>query len=115
MIQEEIKRGDVLIAELPHYPGSVQSGNRPVVVIQNDVGNHYSNTIIVVPATTAPKKYMPTHVKVYTNDGFLYDSTVLCEHILTIDKSVVFDKIGSVPVDTMRKINIATLVSLGYV
>lgn len=115
MIQEEIKRGDVLIADLPHYPGSVQSGERPVIVVQNDAGNHFSPTLIVVPTTTARKKLMPTHVTAYKKDGLIYDSTVLCEHLLTIDKSIIIEKLGSVSFETMRKIDIATLISLGYV
>lgn len=115
MIQEEIKRGDVLIADLQHYPGSVQSGERPVIVVQNDAGNHFSPTLIVVPTTTANKKYMPTHVKAYKKDGLIYDSTVLCEHIITIDKSIIINKIGSVSTETMRKIDIAILVSLSYI
>lgn len=115
MIQEEIKRGDVLIADLPHYPGSVQSGERPVIVVQNDKGNAFSGTLIVVPTTTAKKKFMTTHVPVSEKDGFYRDSIVLCEQILTIDKRIIIQKLGSVSSKTMRKIDISILVSLGYV
>lgn len=115
MIYEEIKRGDVLIADLPYYPGSVQHGERPVIVVQNNLGNTYSGTLIVVPTTTKTKKYIPTHVKIHKNDGFLRESIVLCEQILTIDKTVIKKKCQSVSFETMRKIDIAILVSLGYV
>lgn len=115
MICEEIKRGDVLIADLPYYPGSVQHGDRPVVVVQNEKGNKFSGTLVVVPATTAKKKYIPTHVYVSKKDGFYCGSIVLCEQILTIDKSIISEKIGSVPSDIMQKIDIAILISLGYV
>ena len=115
MIQEEIKRGDVLIAELPHYPGSVQSGERPVIVVQNDKGNAFSGTLIVVPTTTVKKKFMSTHVSISKKDGFYKESIVLCEQILTIDKSVIKKKCQNVSSETMRKIDIAILVSLGYV
>lgn len=115
MIQEEIRRGDVLIADLPYYPGSVQNGERPVIVVQNNQGNACSGTLIVVPTTTAKKKFMPTHVSVSKRDGFYKDSIVLCEQILTIDKSIIIKKCQSVSFETMRKIDIAILVSLGYV
>lgn len=115
MIQEEIRRGDILLVDLPYYPGSVQNGERPIIVIQNDKGNDFSGTLIVVPTTTAKKKFMPTHVSVSEKDGFYRDSIVLCEQILTIDKSIIIEKWGHVSSETMRKIDIATLISLGYV
>lgn len=115
MIYEDIKRGDVLIADLPYYPGSVQHGERPVIVIQNNQGNTYSGTLIVVPTTTAKKKFMPTHVSISKKDGFYKDSIVLCEQILTIDKSIVSKKCQKISFETMRKIDISILVSLGYV
>lgn len=115
MIYEEIKRGDILLVDLPYHPGSVQHGERPVIVIQNDKGNTFSGTLIVVPTTTAKKKFMPTHVFVPKKEGFHQDSTVLCEQILTIDKNIIIEKWGNVSFETMRKIDIATLISLGYV
>lgn len=81
----KIFRGSVYMADLGNCVGSEQFGRRPVVVIQNDYGNRFSNTVIVAPLTRAKKKYLPTHV--YLHEGSVDGSTVLCEQIITIDKS----------------------------
>lgn len=111
MIYEDIKRGDVLIAELPYYPGSVQHGERPVIVIQNDIGNIHSKTLIVVPVTSKSKNKLPTHVFL-EETCFSKNCMALCEQILTIDKSVIIRKEGYVSFDTMCKIEDAIIVSL---
>lgn len=111
MIQEEIKRGDILIANLPYQPGSVQHGKRPVIVIQNDSGNRHSTTLIVVPVTSKSKNKFPTHVFL-EETCFNKNCMALCEQILTIDKSVIIRKEGYVSYETMCKIEDAIIVSL---
>jgi len=94
-----IKFGDVLLADFGKNNGSIQGGCRPCVVIQNDIGNLYSPTLIVVPLTTEMKKLnMPNHRILYrsTCNGLKRDSMVLGEQICVINKDVVKDKLGRV-------------------
>ena len=110
---KQIKRGDVFYADLSSAFGSEQGGVRPVVSIQNDTGNKYSPTLIVLPITSQNKKYIPTHVYVGSEEGGLSkESTVLCEQIRTLDKSKLRGYIGKFSYDTMKKINQALCVSL---
>ena len=95
------KRYEVWFADLGDHPGtSVQSGNRPVLVISNDVGNLYSNTITVIPLTTKIKKLeMPTHIRISQADCWMYrdealqESLLLAEQITTIDKSALCNRL----------------------
>lgn len=111
-----IKRGDVYYADLNPVVGSEQGGIRPIVVLQNDVGNKYSPTIIA--AATTSKLYkakLPTHVGLsHDSTPLPKDSVVLLEQIRTIDKSRIKDKIGELPPEVMRQINDALLLSLGF-
>ena len=94
-------RYEVWCADLGDHPGtSVQSGNRPVLVISNDVGNLYSNTITVIPLTTKIKKLeMPTHIRISQADCWMYrdealqESLLLAEQITTIDKSALCNRL----------------------
>lgn len=90
----DVKRGDVFFVDLGingvDVKGSEQDGERPCIVVGNDYGNKYSPVIQVVPTTTKQKKPMPTHVNV----KLLKDSTVLCEHIRSIDVGRIREKIG---------------------
>lgn len=109
-----IKRGDVYYAEIETCVGSEQKGRRPVVVIQNDIGNKYSATTIAAMVTSRSKKYLPTHVCV--NDegsGLSNDSIILLEQIQTIDKKRLCKMIGHVDQRTMGLIEEAILCSLG--
>ena len=91
-----ILRGDILYAELGMAAGSEQAGFRPVVVIQNDVGNRYSPTVIVAPLTSNIRKnILPTHVHVGRESG-VRPSLVLLEQLRTVDKCRLGDKIGHV-------------------
>ena len=112
MINKQIKRGDVFYADLSSAIGSEQGGVRPVVIIQNDTGNKYSPTLIVLPITSQSKKYIPTHVCVGDEGGLSRESTVLCEQIRTLDKSQLKGYIGKFSYDTMKRINQALCVSL---
>ena len=107
------KRGFVYYANLGYNYGSKQSGYRPVLVLQNDIGNRYSNTLIVAPITTRDKKLLPTHVYVGGKYGLDNDSIVLTEQITTIDKSRVFEYICYIDDNTMKMIEKALITSLG--
>lgn len=112
-----VKRGDVFFADLSPVVGSEQGGVRPVLVIQNDIGNRFSPTVIVAAITAQIQKAkLPTHVeidaKVY---GFDRDSVILLEQIRTIDKQRLTDKITHLDDEMMNKVNDALLISLGLI
>lgn len=107
------KRGFVYYANLGYNYGSKQSGYRPVLVLQNNIGNRYSNTLIVAPITTRDKKLLPTHVYVGDKYGLDNDSIVLTEQITTIDKSRVFEYICYIDSNTMKMVEKALMTSLG--
>lgn len=108
-----IKRGEIYLANLDCSVGSEQSGIRPVLVIQNDIGNKYSPTIIVLAITSKSKKNIPTHVKIDSNfEGIKKDSIVLVEQVRTIDKSRLIKRIGKLDFDKMNEIKEALKLSL---
>ncbi|HIU91181.1 MAG TPA: type II toxin-antitoxin system PemK/MazF family toxin [Candidatus Fimimonas merdipullorum] len=111
-----IKRGEVYYADLNPVVGSEQGGVRPVVVLQNDVGNKYSPTVIAAATTSRLyKAKLPTHIEIAKENSPLpKNSVVLLEQIRTIDKSRIKEKIGELPADVMRKIEDALLLSLGF-
>ena len=108
----EIKRGDIYKADLSPVVGSEQGGIRPVVIVQNDMGNRYSPTIIVVPITTRlNKKNLPTHTKI-NNSSLLKESIALMEQIRTIDKSRLIEFIGVLNENEMNRITEALRISI---
>ena len=111
-----IKRGEIYYADLNPVVGSEQGGIRPIVVLQNDVGNKYSPTVIAAATTSRlTKAKLPTHIELAKDRTPLpKDSVVLLEQIRTIDKSRIKEKIGELPPDLMQQINNALLVSLGF-
>ena len=111
-----IKRGEFYYADLNPVVGSEQGGVRPVVVLQNDVGNKYSPTVIAAATTSRLyKAKLPTHIEIAKENSPLpKNSVVLLEQIRTIDKSRIKEKIGELPADVMRKIEDALLLSLGF-
>ena len=110
------KRGDIYLANLNPIRGSEQGGKRPVVVLQNNVGNFFSTTLIVAPLTSQidKKRNQPTHVYVGQAKGLEKPSVVQLEHIRTIDKVRVVCYIGKLSRDQMRKVQDACFTSLGY-
>ena len=110
-----ISRGDLFSASLDPVVGSEQGGIRPVLVIQNDVGNRYSPTVIVLAITgQVNKARLPTHVPVPAgNTGLQKDSVVLAEQIRTLDKRRLRERIGALPPELMEKVTEAVRVSLG--
>lgn len=109
------KRGDLYYANLNPYQGSEQGGTRPVIVLQNNVGNIYCPTLIVAPLTSkiAEKKKLPTHYLVEDIPKLATSSLVLLEQIKTIDKSRIISYIGKVSGEQMRGIEDAMQISLG--
>ena len=110
----KIRRGDIFytnIEGIGQAVGSEQSGSRPAVVIQNDIGNEYSHTTIVAFITTKQKKLLPSHVRLHTNTLF-FPSTALLEQIRTISKDRLDRYIGTLSEADMRKIDRALEISL---
>lgn len=110
----KVKRGDIFFADLDPVVGSEQGGIRPVVILQNDVGNKYSPTTIVAAITSQlNKNRMPTHVWVSDRTDLPKNSVVLLEQLRTIDKKRLQQKLGSFDEETMRRVDAALLVSIG--
>ena len=110
-----IKRGDIFYADLRPVVGSEQGGIRPVLIIQNDVGNKYSPTIIVAAVTSQTgKAKLPTHVELQaTQGGLSKNSVVLLEQLRTIDKQRLKERIGSLGSEKLPIVDEALSVSLG--
>lgn len=111
-----IKRGELYYADLSPVVGSEQGGVRPVLVVQNDVGNKHSPTIIAAAVTSKINKAkLPTHIELSAIDyGLTKDSVVLLEQIRTIDKRRLKERIGELPKTTMLRVDDALLISLGF-
>ena len=110
-----IKRGDIYYADLSPVIGSEQGGLRPVLIVQNDVGNRYSPTVIAAAITSKMSKTkLPTHLDVLGEDaGLAKDSIILLEQIRTIDKKRLKEKMGHLDERTMTSVNSAIQVSFG--
>ncbi|MBX6394534.1 MAG: type II toxin-antitoxin system PemK/MazF family toxin [Alicyclobacillaceae bacterium] len=112
-----IKRGDIFFANLSPVVGSEQGGFRPVLVIQNDIGNRFSPTVIVAAITAQIQKAkLPTHVEIDAKTyGLDRDSVILLEQIRTIDKQRLTDKITHLDDEMMNKVNESLMISLGLI
>jgi mRNA interferase MazF len=112
-----VKRGDVYFADLSPVVGSEQGGVRPVLVIQNDIGNRFSPTVIIAAITAQIQKAkLPTHVEIDAQRyGFERDSVILLEQIRTIDKQRLTDKITHLDEEMMEKVDEALQISLGLI
>jgi mRNA interferase MazF len=112
-----VKRGDVYFADLSPVVGSEQGGVRPVLVIQNDIGNRFSPTVIIAAITAQIQKAkLPTHVEIDAKRyGFERDSVILLEQIRTIDKQRLTDKITHLDSEMMEKVDEALQISLGLI
>lgn len=111
-----VRRGELYYADLSPVIGSEQGGVRPVLVVQNDVGNKYSPTIIAAAVTSKiDKAKLPTHIELSAREyGLPKDSVVLLEQIRTLDKTRLKERIGQVSREKMHSINEALMVSLGF-
>ena len=110
-----IRRGDIFFADLRPVVGSEQGGIRPVLVIQNDVGNKYSPTVIAAAITSKINKAkMPTHIELSANEyGLNKDSVILLEQVRTIDKRRLREKIGKLDELMMKSVDKALFISFG--
>jgi mRNA interferase MazF len=110
-----IKRGELYYADLSPVVGSEQGGIRPVLIVQNDVGNKFSPTIIAAAVTSQlGKARLPTHISLKGAEvGLQRDSVILLEQIRTLDKTRLKERIGSLPAPVMERVNQALLISLG--
>ena len=110
-----VRRGDIYYADLSPVVGSEQGGLRPVLIVQNDVGNKYSPTVIVSAITSRQNKAgLPTHIQVEANGcGLAKDSIVLLEQIRTLDKRRLREKMGHLNESVMARVNDAISVSFG--
>lgn len=115
IMERNITRGDIFYANLDGTIGSEQSGIRPVIVVQNDVGNKYSPTTIIVPLTKKVrlKINQPTHFWINPFGNIRFDSIVLTEQIRVIDKSRLKEKIGVMNNKAMQEIDNKILIALG--
>ena len=110
----EIKRGDIYYADLNPTVGCEQGGIRPVLIIQNNVGNHFSPTVIAAAITSRKKKDMPTHVLIDENDTRLFaDSRIMLEQVRTIDRERLKEYVDHADSATMQSVDRAIAVSLG--
>ena len=112
-----VKRGDIYYADLSPVVGSEQGGIRPVLVLQNDIGNKYSPTVIVAAITSQiNKSKLPTHLSIRADQfGIAKDSVVLLEQLRTIDKKRLRERVCHIDTDNMKKIDYALKISLGLI
>ena len=107
----EVKKGEMYYADLSPVVGSEQGGIRPVIILQNDKGNHYSPTTIIASVTSRKKKkHLPTHIKIKIPNS-KRKSVVMIEQVRTIDKSRLLEYIGKLDNGTMQKIDNAVKIS----
>ena len=107
-----IKRGDIFYADLDPVVGSEQGGVRPVLVVQNNVGNKHSSTVVVVPISSVRKKDLPVHIQIRYS-GVPRNSTVLAEQIRTIDRRRLQKYVGSLDREFMKEIDRILKISIG--
>ena len=110
-----VKRGDIYYADLSPVVGSEQGGLRPVLIIQNDIGNRYSPTVIAAAITSKMSKTrLPTHIDIYAERaGLAKDSVVLLEQVRTLDKKRLKERMGELGTSDMHKVDNALSVSFG--
>jgi mRNA interferase MazF len=113
-----VKRGDIYYADLSPVVGSEQGGLRPVLIIQNDIGNKYSPTVIAAAITSRTgKAKLPTHIGVEammkSDGGLMKNSVILLEQVRTLDKTRLKEKMGHLDDSVMRRVNEAIAVSFG--
>ncbi len=115
MSSVNVKRGDVFYADLSPVVGSEQGGVRPVLIVQNDIGNKYSPTVICAAITSQINKAkLPTHIEIDAQKyGLIKDSVILLEQIRTVDKKRLKEKVCHLDQEMMQKVNHALEISFG--
>ncbi len=114
-LKKFVKRGYIIQLDFGIHAGSVQSMERPAIVIQNNTGNRYSPNVIVIPITSKNKKNMPTHFKLEKEKyDFLHtDSIALCEQVITISKQQIMGYLGCIDKDDIVQIDKKLGISMG--
>ena len=114
-VDSNVRRGDIYFADLSPVVGSEQGGTRPVLIVQNNVGNKYSPTVIAAAITSQVNKArLPTHIELTGSSfGLTRDSVILLEQIRTIDKRRLREKMGRLDEEAMEKVDEALAVSFG--
>ncbi|MCL2739652.1 MAG: type II toxin-antitoxin system PemK/MazF family toxin [Oscillospiraceae bacterium] len=109
-----IKRGDIYYADLSPVVGSEQGGLRPVVIVQNDIGNMHSPTVIAAAVTSqVSKAKLPTHIEIAAGQGLEKDSVILAEQIRTLDKKRLKEQVGHLDNRSLQQLNSALVTSFG--
>lgn len=110
-------RGEIYLADLGEGVGSEQRGRRPVIIVQNDVGNKFSNTLIIaaISSSIKHKSHLPTHHIVNAGDGLTSNSVILLEQIRTIDKKRIISYIGHIDPKHIAAIEFSLAISLGFI
>lgn len=108
-------RGDIVLANLPDIGKHIQKGKKRILIISNRRCNHYSSVITYVCLTSREKTDLPTHIQLEPNkyNGLTVKSTILCEQLMSLDKTRVLKKLGTIDNETMKKVEKAVLVQLG--
>ena len=115
MEERSFRRGEIYVADLSPYVGSEQGGIRPVIILQNNLGNIFSPTLIVAPLTSRYKKRnLPTHYLIEDVEELKTTSLVLLEQIKTIDKRRITEYVGQASKDDIKNIEKALTISLGF-
>lgn len=109
----EVRRGSIFYADLSGASGSEQDGVRPVLILQNNIGNRFSPTVIVAAITSKEKRSLPTHVYLGRKFGLSEPSIVMLEQVRTIDKSRLGRYVGSIDDKAMQNVENALTISLG--
>lgn len=114
---QSVKRGDIFYADLSPVVGSEQGGIRPVLILQNDIGNKHSPTVIVAAITSQiNKSKLPTHLSIRASQfGIAKDSVILLEQLRTIDKKRLREKVCHIDSENMKKVDYALKISLGLI
>ena len=111
-LERTVHRGEIYYADLNPVVGSEQGGIRPVLILQNEVGNWFSPTVIVAAMTArGGKAHLPTHVPVGTDSGLRRPSLVLAEQVRTIDKSRLLERVGMLPPEKQEQVDRALRIS----
>ena len=110
-MMKKIVRGAMFYADLDPIVGSEQKGIRPVLIIQNDLGNKHSPTVLVAPISTKKDKLLPTHILIKQFDKLRHDSIVMLEQVRVLDKSRLKGYMGMLESDTLEKVNEAIKIS----
>ncbi|WP_270640614.1 type II toxin-antitoxin system PemK/MazF family toxin [Longibaculum muris] len=116
MRNEKIYRGEIYLARLDPVVGSEQGGVRPVLIIQNNIGNFFSDTVIIAVITShIHKSNLPTHVRLSNGYGLVKDSIVMLEQLRTVDKCRLGIRVGSLSNKDLLKVDRSLLISIGLV